>query len=330
LLININLYSLEITPYKDNYIGLNIKSKNYYSYRYNIEYDNKEISYQMSGKLKLLSNNLKYNQLYLGFTNTSYWQIFAGGSPFREHNYEPELFYKHNIYNKYFNRNIYLTIGIFGHRSNGETNESLSNQTLLSQNENNVDYINRFKTRSINYNFFEYKINDFFINNLTFTNKFYYYYLTNIEQNKDYPSFVGDTFVKLNYKINKFNFEYKTSFNFFNKIEDTKSYKNSLFLTNQFKISYSIIKNKNDGIDNLFFNYNKTKYNTNSNNYNYNFGNKYINNKINNLQENNNKLTKKENSNNISIFLKFSSSYNDSLIDYNRLIYKAQIGIQLF
>lgn len=57
--------------------------------------DNIEAKYQISVKLPLYQVENSTSGLYMGFTAVSYWQVYNGeaSKPFRETNYEPELFY---------------------------------------------------------------------------------------------------------------------------------------------------------------------------------------------------------------------------------------------
>ncbi len=52
-----------------------------------------EVVFQLSGKYQILGS-----KLYLGYTQVSYWQAYdlKNSSPFRETNYNPELFYRFN------------------------------------------------------------------------------------------------------------------------------------------------------------------------------------------------------------------------------------------
>jgi len=52
-----------------------------------------ETKFQVSFKKRLFSNLLGMDEsIYLAYTQTSYWQTASASSPFRESNYEPELF----------------------------------------------------------------------------------------------------------------------------------------------------------------------------------------------------------------------------------------------
>lgn len=54
---------------------------------------NAETKFQISFKKELTNNLLGLNEkLYLGYTQTSWWQTTADSAPFRETNYEPEIF----------------------------------------------------------------------------------------------------------------------------------------------------------------------------------------------------------------------------------------------
>ena len=57
--------------------------------------DNKEAKFQVSVKLPVYLQNDSTDGLYFGFTLTSFWQLYNSevSKPFRETNYEPEVFY---------------------------------------------------------------------------------------------------------------------------------------------------------------------------------------------------------------------------------------------
>lgn len=62
-----------------------------------VKHDNRkqsETKFQLSFKKSLAHNLLGLNEkLYLGYTQTSWWQTSASSAPFRETNYEPEIFF---------------------------------------------------------------------------------------------------------------------------------------------------------------------------------------------------------------------------------------------
>ncbi|QPG07135.1 phospholipase A [Salinimonas marina] len=57
--------------------------------------DNKEAKFQLSVKLPVYLQHDTTDGLYVGFTLTSFWQLYNSevSKPFRETNYEPEIFY---------------------------------------------------------------------------------------------------------------------------------------------------------------------------------------------------------------------------------------------
>ncbi|MEG3766127.1 phospholipase A [Alteromonas sp. 14N.309.X.WAT.G.H12] len=87
--------------------------------------DNKEAKFQLSVKLPLYLQDDTANGMYLGFTVTSFWQLYNSevSKPFRETNYQPELFYQRradiSILGYDFNS---LQLG-FNHMSNGQSGD---------------------------------------------------------------------------------------------------------------------------------------------------------------------------------------------------------------
>lgn len=66
---------------------------------------------QFSFKYELLRNS----NFYLGYTQYSVWEIWKESSPFRDHNFNPELFYRLPSLEKYL---FFLDVG-YEHKSNG-------------------------------------------------------------------------------------------------------------------------------------------------------------------------------------------------------------------
>lgn len=85
--------------------------------------DRKEAKFQLSVKLPVYLQERSANGMYLGFTLTSYWQLYNSevSKPFRETNYEPEVFYQRaaNIKVLGYEFNA-LQVG-FSHMSNGQS-----------------------------------------------------------------------------------------------------------------------------------------------------------------------------------------------------------------
>lgn len=85
--------------------------------------DHFEAKYQLSVKLPLYLHDNNTSGLYFGFTALSFWQVYNSkiSKPFRETNYEPEIFYSWQsdltILGFEFNQ---LQVG-FNHQSNGQS-----------------------------------------------------------------------------------------------------------------------------------------------------------------------------------------------------------------
>ncbi|MBU2878826.1 MULTISPECIES: phospholipase A [Alteromonadaceae] len=109
-------YILPVTYVKDpNTIGVTeLDSENV---------DNLEAKYQISVKLPIHINDDNLSGIYAGFSVTSFWQVYndEASKPFRETNYEPEIFY--------FWKTHYRFLGIkfdqvhlgLNHNSNGQS-----------------------------------------------------------------------------------------------------------------------------------------------------------------------------------------------------------------
>ena len=83
--------------------------------------DNLEAKYQLSIKLPVYLASQSGDGLYFGFTAVSFWQLYNSekSKPFRETNYEPELFYSWKRNTTLFGLNVNeFTLGI-SHQSNG-------------------------------------------------------------------------------------------------------------------------------------------------------------------------------------------------------------------
>lgn len=112
--------------------------------------DNNEAKFQLSIKLPLYTPENTVEGLYFGFTLTSFWQLYNSevSKPFRETNYEPEVFYQWNtdirILGFEFNA---LQLG-FNHMSNGQSGiRSRSwNRVILTSLFSDDDDVYYFKT----------------------------------------------------------------------------------------------------------------------------------------------------------------------------------------
>jgi len=85
--------------------------------------DNTEAKFQVSAKLPLYLEETGFDGLYFGFTLTSFWQLYNSevSKPFRETNYEPEIFWQetadYSVLGYKFNT---FQVG-FNHMSNGQS-----------------------------------------------------------------------------------------------------------------------------------------------------------------------------------------------------------------
>ncbi|WP_250207298.1 phospholipase A [Alteromonas oceanisediminis] len=85
--------------------------------------DNAEAKFQVSVKVPLYIQSDESSGVYFGFTAVSYWQVYndAASKPFRETNYEPEVFYQWdadlNVLGYRFNA---VQLGL-NHQSNGQS-----------------------------------------------------------------------------------------------------------------------------------------------------------------------------------------------------------------
>jgi phospholipase A1 len=117
-----------ITPHKQNYVLPIITSSgvNKEAYRtldgYEENLEDNEAKFQLSLKVPLNTGDLlvEGDGLYMGFTLQAWWQIYASGisKPFRETNYQPELFYLAPTSWQPFGGNTAIMLGI-EHQSNG-------------------------------------------------------------------------------------------------------------------------------------------------------------------------------------------------------------------
>ncbi|NIW14677.1 MAG: hypothetical protein GWN31_12285, partial [Candidatus Thorarchaeota archaeon] len=87
---------------------------------------NFEVKFQFSFKVQLWEKVFwGHGDLFFGYTQLSFWQLYDKdmSSPFRETNYEPEIFFKFDTdFNVLGLRNRLITIG-FNHESNGRGGE---------------------------------------------------------------------------------------------------------------------------------------------------------------------------------------------------------------
>lgn len=85
--------------------------------------DNIETKYQVSMKLPIYLKEDSVTGLYIGFTNVSYWQVYnnEASRPFRENNYEPEVFYNWQTDYQFLGIKFNQARFGFNHQSNGQS-----------------------------------------------------------------------------------------------------------------------------------------------------------------------------------------------------------------
>jgi phospholipase A1 len=109
--------NFDVKPYKMNYLLPVI-----YDAKKKIDRNQAETKFQISFKKKLAQNLFGLNEkIYLGYTQTSYWQTFEDSTPFRETNYAPEIFAQFPYINEKSPLKAY-SIGLL-HESNGRNKE---------------------------------------------------------------------------------------------------------------------------------------------------------------------------------------------------------------
>ncbi len=130
--INRDEYKINLIGYNETYMFLGGYSPNTlyekqwsdantYTNRY--ERDNNEAQFQISFKLPLYKNFLRTKgNLYSAYTQNSYWQVYNTkySSPFRETNYQPELFLEWPSDKKLGNSKLIKTKFALIHQSNGQ------------------------------------------------------------------------------------------------------------------------------------------------------------------------------------------------------------------
>ncbi|GAB5452415.1 MAG: phospholipase A [Halioglobus sp.] len=117
-----------ITPHKPNYIlpvsyAENINDEAWKQVTGDDDpLEDYEAKFQLSLKVPMNSDDLfvEGDALYFGFTLQAYWQVYNGNysAPFRETNYQPELFYMMPLNFKLFGGDTAFGVGI-EHQSNG-------------------------------------------------------------------------------------------------------------------------------------------------------------------------------------------------------------------
>lgn len=113
--------SFDLYPYKENYLlpfSYDFKTRN--------DRQQTEAKLQISVKKPITYDLLGLNEtINFGYTQKSMWQIYAHSSPFRETNYQPEIFMLVPFTDKEFRYLKAYKMGYL-HESNGQSDESRS------------------------------------------------------------------------------------------------------------------------------------------------------------------------------------------------------------
>lgn len=120
-----------LTPYRPNYIlPFGYTSHNYKEWTpTDGKYKNVEAEFQVSLKMAFKRDLLGLGEIYYGaYSQRSYWQLYIESAPFRESNYNPELFVTFPLGSKEYFGFKSLTVG-YSHVSNGQGNITLTDNT---------------------------------------------------------------------------------------------------------------------------------------------------------------------------------------------------------
>ncbi|MBK3498277.1 phospholipase A [Campylobacter fetus subsp. venerealis] len=172
---NYNIFHLE--PYKVNYL-LPIT----YSSISNSDRKHTETKFQLSLKKAMFDNLFGLDEtFYLGYTQISWWQIAKESSPFRESNYQPEIFVDFPFKFDNFETLKSAQIGIL-HDSNGKSGKDSRSW-------------NRVYLRSV----FEY-------GNFSLAPRVWYRIKDNKDDNPDITNYKGNADIEISYNLNNMRF----------------------------------------------------------------------------------------------------------------------------
>ncbi len=133
-----------LTPYRPNYLlPLGYTTHDYKEWTpTDGEYKKYEAEFQVSLKLAFKKNLLGYGETWYGaYTQHSFWQLYIESSPFRESNYNPEVFVTFPVGSKEYYGLKSVTFG-YAHNSNGQGN--------IDKTDNADWYPYKNRSRSIN------------------------------------------------------------------------------------------------------------------------------------------------------------------------------------
>lgn len=184
-----------LKPHKVNYIlPFGYREGTYKSYVPSDEYRNIEAELQVSLKINVGKNLFGLNEnYYMAYTHRAFWQIYSRSSPFRETNYNPEIFVIFPILDdsKFGMRS--LEVGL-AHLSNGQGNNENVVYANPSDNPGN-------RSRSVNYMYSKLTLQH---GSLISDFKLWVpYFGTDLSDNPDLMDYTGYVRLKLSYFLRK-------------------------------------------------------------------------------------------------------------------------------
>lgn len=120
-----------ISPYDRNYIlpvsyNTSVNTGRHQQLYGNDQVDNAEVKFQLSIQAPVAKDLFSANNdLWVSYTQQSWWQLYNSdySSPFRETNYEPEVFLRLHTDSQYFGFNNRIVTFGYNHQSNGRSGE---------------------------------------------------------------------------------------------------------------------------------------------------------------------------------------------------------------
>lgn len=93
-----------------------------------VQLDNIEATLQLSLKSKIAHNIIGKGDLWIAYTQKSYWQVYNAefSRPFRETNYEPELIFNYPLNSDFLGLKTKMIGFAFNHQSNGREGKQFS------------------------------------------------------------------------------------------------------------------------------------------------------------------------------------------------------------
>jgi len=193
-----------LKPYKPNYIlpyGYRFGANKYTSYVPSDKYKNHEAELQVSLKLNVANNIFGLHESYnIAYSYKSFWQIYASSSPFRETNYNPEMFVTFPIDDDSVVKMTSLTLAI-AHMSNGQGN--IQDAKIPKQISSYSEFAPYLKNRSRSINYIYAKLGTQHDNLLVDFKVMVPYFGDDLSDNPDIMNYIGYTELQLKYFYGK-------------------------------------------------------------------------------------------------------------------------------